>query len=98
MEAEKQIVFSEYKMCKSYTDTLMAMQIGETINLRADWGDNNALSSAASRLKSNAKMKFEIVRHPEDGYVSITRVKWTLLDGQIRQSRQVGRPLSRPRR
>lgn len=41
-------------------------------------------------------MKFLIRMNWDEGYIEIERVKWTALDGQPRNGRPAGRPLSRP--
>lgn len=97
METAKELKFGEYKMRKDYIGTLEAMEEGETLILPITVNDYNSLKSAAFRCKMGKKMKFLIRANGDDGYAEIKRVKWTTLDGQPRNARPAGRPLSRPR-
>lgn len=96
METAKELKFGEYKMRKDYAGTLAAMEEGETLILPISGRDYNSLQSAACNCKQNKKMKFTLRTNWDEGYVEIERVKWTALDGQPRNARPVGRPLSRP--
>lgn len=93
METAKELKFGEYKMRKDYIGTLL----GETVIFPVEARDYYSIHSAASRCKRDKKMKFLIRMNWDEGYVEIERVKWTALDGQPRNARPVGRPLSRPR-
>lgn len=96
METAKELKFGEYKMRKDYVETLTAIELGETLILPIAGRDYNSLQSAAFRCKRDKKMKFMFRTNWDEGYVEIERVKWTALDGQPRNARPVGRPLSRP--
>lgn len=96
METAKELKFGEYKMRKDYIGTLEAIELGETVILPVDARDYYSIHSAACRCKREKKMKFLLRMNWNEGYVEIERVKWTALDGQPRNARPVGRPLSRP--
>lgn len=97
MEAEKESKFGEYKMRKDYIGTLEAIELGETVILPVEVRDYYSIQSAASRCKRDKKMKFLLRMNWDEGYMEIERVKWRALDGQPRNARPVGQPLSRPK-
>lgn len=96
METAEELKFGEYKMRRDYIGTLEAIELGETVIFPVEARDYHSLHSAASRCKKDKKMKFLIRMNWDEGYAEIKRVKWTALDGQPRNARPVGRPLSRP--
>ena len=96
METSKEFKFGEYKMRKYYIGTLEAIELGETVILPVELRDYYSIHSAASRCKRDKKMKIFIRMNWDEAYVEIERVKWRALDGQPRNARPVGRPLSRP--
>lgn len=96
METAKELKFGEYKMRRDYIGTLEAIELGKTVILPVETRDYHSIYSAASRCKRNKKMKFLIRMNWDEGYAEIKRVKWTAPDGQPRNARPVGRPLSRP--
>lgn len=96
MKTAKELKFGEYKMRRDYLRTLEAIELGKTVIFPAEARDYHSIHSAASRCKRDKKMKFLIRMNWDEGYVEIKRVKWTALDGQPRNARPVGQPLSRP--
>lgn len=96
METAKELKFGEYKMRKDYIGTLEAIELGETVILPVEVRDYYSINSAACRCKREKKMKFLLRMNWNEGYMEIERVKWRALDGQPRNARPVGRPLSRP--
>lgn len=96
METAKELKFGEYKMRKDYIGTLEAIELGETVILPVEVRDYYSINSAACRCKREKKMKFLLRMNWDEGYMEIERVKWRALDGQPRNGRPVGRPLSRP--
>lgn len=96
MKTAKELKFGEYKMRRDYIGTLAAIELGKTVIFPVEARDYQSLHSAASRCKKDKKMKFLIRMNWDKGYAEIKRVKWTALDGQPRNARPVGRPLSRP--
>lgn len=96
METAKELKFGEYKMRKDYIGTLEAIELGETVILPVEVRDYYSINSAACRCKREKKMKFLLRMNWDEGYMEIERVKWRALDGQPRNARPVGRPLSRP--
>lgn len=97
METAKELKFGEYKMRKDYIGTLEAIELGETVIFPVEAArDYYSIHSAATRCKRDKKMKFLIRMNWDDGYMEIERVKWRALNGQPRNARPVGRPLSRP--
>lgn len=96
METAKELKFGEYKMRKDYIGTLEAIELGETVILPVEVRDYYSINSAACRCKRDKKMKFLLRMNWDEGYMEIERVKWRALDGQPRNGRPVGRPLSRP--
>lgn len=97
METAKELKFGEYKMRKDYIGTLEAIELGETVIFPVEEArDYYSIHSAAARCKKDKKMKFLIRMNWDEGYMEIERVKWTALDGQPRNARPAGRPLSRP--
>ena len=83
-------------MRKDYIGTLEAIELGETVILPVEVRDYYSINSAACRCKREKKMKFLLRMNWDEGYMEIERVKWRALDGQPRNARPVGRPLSRP--
>lgn len=96
MKTAKELKFGEYKMRRDYIGTLEAIESGKTVIFPVEARDYHSLHSAASRCKKDKKMKFLIRMNWDEGYAEIKRVKWTALDGQPRNARPAGRPLSRP--
>lgn len=96
MGTAKELKFGEYKMRKDYIGTLEAIGLGETVILPVEVRDYYSINSAACRCKREKKMKFLLRMNWDEGYMEIERVKWRALDGQPRNARPVGRPLSRP--
>lgn len=96
MEPAKELKFGEYKMRKDYIGTLEAIELGETVILPVEVRDYYSINSAACRCKREKKMKFLLRMNWDEGYMEIERVKWRALDGQPRNARPVGRPLSSP--
>lgn len=96
MGTAKELKLGKYKMRKDYIGTLEAIELGETVIFPVEVRDYHSIHSAASRCKRVKKMKFLIRMNWDEGYMEIERVKWTALDGQPRNARPVGRPLSRP--
>ena len=96
METATELKFGEYKMRKDYIGTLEAIKLGETVILPVEVRDYYSINSAACRCKREKKMKFLLRMNWDEGYMEIERVKWRALDGQPRNARPVGRPLSRP--
>lgn len=96
MKTAKELKFGEYKMRRDYIGTLEAIELGKTVIFPVEARDYHSLHSAVSRCKKDKKKKFLIRMNWDEGYAEIKRVKWTALDGQPRNARPVGRPLSRP--
>ena len=96
METAEELKFGEYKMRKDYIGTLEAIELGETVILPVEVRDYYSINSAACRCKREKKMKFLLRMNWDEGYMEIERVKWRALDGQPRNARPVGRPLSCP--